>query len=44
VEARARFRAAFYPLLPVTFLSAVVAYELAVNAEEILPWLRAPDG
>ena len=29
---RERFRAAFLPLLPVTYLSAVVAYELSVNA------------
>jgi predicted nucleic acid-binding protein len=31
-ETRARFRKAFFPLLPATFLSAVVAYELSVNA------------
>jgi predicted nucleic acid-binding protein len=31
-QARARFRAAFFPLLPVTYLTAVVAYELRVNA------------
>jgi predicted nucleic acid-binding protein len=31
-EARARFRTSFFPLLPVTFLAAVVAYELRVNA------------
>ena len=31
-EAAARFREAFLPLLPATFLSAVVAYELSVNA------------
>ena len=31
-ETRARFRATFLPLLPVTFLAAVVAYELRVNA------------
>jgi predicted nucleic acid-binding protein len=31
-HARARFRAAFFPLLPVTYLAAVVAYELRVNA------------
>lgn len=31
-EARARFRTSFFPLLPVTFLAAVVAYELWVNA------------
>lgn len=33
-EARARFREAFFPLLPATFLSAVVAYELAVDARD----------
>ena len=33
-EGRRRFRAAFLPLLPVTFLAAVVAYELRVNAED----------
>ena len=31
-RSRERFRAAFYPLVPVTYLSAVVAYELTVNA------------
>ena len=31
-ESRARFRSSFFPLLPVTFLAAVVAYELRVNA------------
>ena len=31
-ERAARFRETFFPLLPSTFLSAVVAYELAVNA------------
>lgn len=31
-EARARFRTRFFPLLPVTFLAAVVAHELRVNA------------
>ena len=31
-HARARFRTAFFPLLPVTYLAAVVAYELRVNA------------
>lgn len=31
-EAREHFRTAFYPLLPATVLSAVVAYELSVNA------------
>lgn len=31
-ETRARFRRTFYPLLPATYLSAVVGYELAVNA------------
>ena len=33
-EARARFRDVFLPLLPATFLSAVVAYELAVDARD----------
>lgn len=33
-EARARFRTTFFPLLPVTFLAAVVAYELRVNAAD----------
>ena len=31
-EARTRFRASFVPLLPVTYLAAVVAYELRVDA------------
>ena len=31
---RVRFRAAFFPLLPATFLSAVVAYELRASAAE----------
>jgi len=31
-EARARFRTTFFPLLPVTFLAAIVAFELRVNA------------
>lgn len=31
-EKAARFGATFYPLLPSTFLSAVVAYELFVNS------------
>lgn len=31
---RARFRATFLPLLPATFLSAVVAYELGVSAAD----------
>jgi predicted nucleic acid-binding protein len=31
-EARAQFRKTFYPLLPATYLSAVVSYELSVNA------------
>ena len=31
-DARARFRRAFLPLLPVTYLAAVVAYELRINA------------
>lgn len=33
-EARAQFRTAFFPLLPATVLSAVVAYELLVNAQD----------
>ena len=33
-EARARFRESFLPLLPATFLSAVVAYELAADARD----------
>ena len=33
-EARAQFRKAFFPLLPATVLSAVVAYELQVNAKD----------
>ena len=31
---RGRFRSVFFPLLPATFLSAVVAYELMVNARD----------
>jgi predicted nucleic acid-binding protein len=31
---QARFRAAFFPLLPATFLSAVVAYELRASAAD----------
>jgi predicted nucleic acid-binding protein len=31
-SARARFRTSFFPLLPATFLTAVVAYELRANA------------
>ena len=31
---RDQFRAAFFPLLPATYLSAVVAYELVVNAAD----------
>jgi predicted nucleic acid-binding protein len=31
-ETRDRFRTTFYPLTPLTHLSAVVAYELGVNA------------
>jgi predicted nucleic acid-binding protein len=34
-ETRTQFRKAFYPLLPTTFLSAVVAYELFVNARDV---------
>ena len=33
-EKRNQFRTTFFPLLPVTFLSAVVAYELYVNAQD----------
>jgi len=33
-EDRAHFRTTFFPLLPATFLSAVVAYELQVNAQD----------
>jgi len=33
-ESGARFRRAFFPLLPATFLSAVVAYELNVDARD----------
>lgn len=33
-ETRAQFRRTFFPLLPATFLSAVVAYELLVNARD----------
>jgi len=33
-EKRARFRMTYFPLLPTTFLSAVVAYELYVNAQD----------
>lgn len=32
---RQRFRDAFLPLLPATYLSAVVAYELSVNALDV---------
>ena len=32
-ESREQFRTSFFPLLPVTFLSAVVAFELSVNAK-----------
>ncbi len=31
---RTQFRATFFPLLPVTFLAAVVAYELRVDAAD----------
>jgi len=31
-DARARFRTSFLPLVPVTYLAAVVAYELRINA------------
>jgi predicted nucleic acid-binding protein len=34
VATRAQFRQAFFPLLPATFLSAVVAYELSVDARD----------
>jgi predicted nucleic acid-binding protein len=33
-ETRARFRATFFPLQPATYLAAVVAYELRVNAAD----------
>ncbi|MGH9321618.1 MAG: type II toxin-antitoxin system VapC family toxin [Vicinamibacteria bacterium] len=33
-QAKARFEATFFPLVPLTFLSAVVAYELYVNARD----------
>ena len=33
-DTQARFRKTFFPLLPATFLSAVVAYELSVNAQD----------
>ena len=33
-EKRARFRQTFFPLIPATYLSAVVAYELAVSARD----------
>jgi len=33
-QKRAQFRQAFFPLLPATFLSSVVAYELSVNAQD----------
>jgi predicted nucleic acid-binding protein len=33
-ERRVQFRKAFFPLLPFTFLSATVAYELAANASD----------
>ncbi len=32
-EKRTRFRQTFFPLIPATYLSAVVAYELAVSAQ-----------
>ena len=32
---RARFRATYFPLLPATVLSAVVAYELTVSAADV---------
>lgn len=33
-QERARFRTTYFPLLPATVLSAVVAYELYVNAQD----------
>jgi len=33
-EKRAQFRRTFFPFLPSTFLSAVVAYEIYVNAQD----------
>lgn len=34
-EARQQFRTSFFPLLPSTLLSAVVAYELSVSASDV---------
>lgn len=34
VASRAQFRSVFFPMLPVTYLAAVVAYELHVNAAD----------
>lgn len=33
-QKKAQFRQTFFPLLPATFLSSVVAYELYVNAQD----------
>ena len=33
-EKKARFRSVFFPLIPRTFLSSVVAYELSVNSKD----------
>lgn len=33
-EAKSRFKESFFPLVPITYLSAVVAYELYVNARD----------
>ncbi len=33
-QKRTQFRQTFFPLLPATFLSAIVAYELYVNAQD----------
>jgi predicted nucleic acid-binding protein len=33
-QTRQQFRQVFFPLLPATFLSAVVAYELSVDAQD----------
>ena len=33
-QKRTQFRHTFFPLLPATFLSAIVAYELYVNAQD----------
>ena len=40
---REQFKAAFFPLLPATYLSAVVAYELMVNAADRRSRARVED-